>query len=341
MVELTNRERLILRSVINSFILNAAPIGSRTLAKQYNLGLSPATIRNTMADLEDMGLLEQPHTSAGRTPTNFGYRMYVDDLMRQGRLSSRVKETIERTVSDMSVDVKEILRRTSKALGRISNLLGVVMSPKSDEGLLQKIDLSSFSSSRIMVIIALKSGAAKTALLEVNFPVNEDELQQTSALLNQRLYGMQLKRIRSEVAEILRERPLDSAHQLIELIVDNAEPLFKFEEERDFFHTGLKTLLLQPEFTHRDRMRAVVELLENKKVLVHLVSGVQLEEGVRVTIGEENPVQESRELSVLSAAFSIGDDVGTLSVIGPTRMDYPRLWSVVDFTAKTIQKQLN
>ncbi len=340
-MELTPREILILRSVIHSFISDALPVGSRTLSKKSDIDFSPATVRNTMADLEEMGLLEQPHTSAGRIPTDLGYRIYVDDLMSQRRLASDVRQSIERLVSEISFDLKEVMRRTSGMLGNISSLLGVVLSPRYEQSILLKVDLTPYSSSRLMAIVALKSGLAKTVLLEIDFEIDETELQEGCSLLNQRLHGMPLKRIRKDIVEILRERPPNVRNELLDLVVYNSDILFQFEEDEDFFLNGLKTLLEQPEFSQSERVRTIVELFENRKVLIHLVSGLQPEEGVRVTIGGENPVRQSRELSVLTAAFSVGEDVGTVSVIGPTRMDYSRLWSVVDYTAKTIQKQFN
>lgn len=337
-MELSPREQLILRSVIHSFILNAKPVGSRTVGKRNNLNLSPATIRNTMSDLEALGLLEQPHTSAGRVPTDLGYRVYVDSLMDQRRLTPRMKELIDEGLSESHTNLEEILHRSSALLGKLSSLLGVVLSPKFEESILQKIDLTKLSTERLLVILAVKSGMAKTIILELNFSLHDSEMENTCRLLNRRLQGLSLRQIRDEITDRIREVPPDTPKDLITLFVDNADQVFRFEESGVFYHTGLKKLMMQPEFARAEKFRSVIELIEDKNVLVHLLTGVKPEDGVRITIGGENPVKKSRELSVISAAFKLGDNLGTVNIMGPTRMDYSKALSLVDYTAKTLEK---
>ena len=341
MVELNQREQIILRSVIHSYIFNARPVGSRAVCKLYNLDLSPATIRNTMADLEALGLLKQPHTSAGRVPTDLGYRVFVDDLMDRTTLTTRIKEMIEENLSEPSASLEEVLLRSSALLGRLSQLLGVVISPKFERGVLQKIDISRLSTEKLLIILAIKSGIARTILLEIHFSVKDEELEAISRLLNERLVGLSLRQVREQISERVRDFPPDTRKDLITLFIDNADYLFRFEETGGFYHTGLKTLMMQPEFSRSESLRSVIELLEDKKVLVHLLSSVKPEDGVKITIGQENPHRKSRDLSLISAAFTIGDNLGTVNVMGPTRMDYPKVFSLVDFTVRTIQKRLN
>lgn len=337
-MELTNREQIILRSVIHSFIINAKPVGSATVGKQNLLNLSPASIRNTMSDLESIGLLEQPHTSAGRVPTDLGYRIFVDSLMEKSILSPSIREYIDENLNESSSSLEEVLSRSSALLGRLSSLLGVVLSPKFEEGILQRIDLTRLTEDRLLVIIAIKSGLAKTIVLELNFKVEEDDLTETSKLLNQRLTGLNLRQIREEIGDRVREVPSDSNKDLLTLFVGNADQVFYFKDKEDLYHTGLRALLKQPEFEDSEKLRSVIELLEDRKVFVHLLKGVKIGEGVKVSIGSENIVKESKDLSMISTAFKIGKNIGTISIMGPTRMDYSKIYSLVDYTALSIQK---
>ena len=337
-MELTSREQIILQSVIHSFILSAKPVGSTTIGKESRLNLSSASIRNTMADLESLGLLQQPHTSAGRVPTDLGYRVFVDSMMRKSLLSPQIQDYIDENLSESSSSIEEVMSRSSALLGRLSSLLGVVLSPKFEEGILQRIDLARIAEDRLLVIIAIKSGLAKTIVLELNFNVNEENLTETARLLNQRLTGLNLRQIREEISKRVQEVPQDSCKDLLTLFVDNAHQVFHFKDQEDFYHTGLKELVMQPEFENSEKLRSVIELLEDKKVFVHLLKGVKIGEGVKVSIGSENPVKESRDLSMISTAFKIGKNIGTVSIMGPTRMDYSKAFSLVDYTAKSIQK---
>ena len=291
-----------------------------------------------MADLESLGLLQQPHTSAGRVPTDLGYRVFVDSMMRKSLLSPQIQDYIDENLSESSSSIEEVMSRSSALLGRLSSLLGVVLSPKFEEGILQRIDLARIAEDRLLVIIAIKSGLAKTIVLELNFNVNEENLTETARLLNQRLTGLNLRQIREEISKRVQEVPQDSCKDLLTLFVDNAHQVFHFKDQEDFYHTGLKELVMQPEFENSEKLRSVIELLEDKKVFVHLLKGVKIGEGVKVSIGSENPVKESRDLSMISTAFKIGKNIGTVSIMSPTRMDYSKAFSLVDYTAKSIQK---
>lgn len=294
-----------------------------------------------MADLEALGLLQQPHTSAGRIPTDLGYRVFVDKLMDMRTLPQRTREIIEEQISESTSNLEEILQRAAILLGRLSSLLGVVLSPKFEESVLHKIDLTRISTNRLLVILAIKSGSAKTIILELNFSIDDSTIEETNRILNSRLSGLTLKEIKEQISERVRELSPDTCKDLVTLFVDNAESVFHFDETGGFYQTGLKKLILQPEFGESDSLKSVIELLEDKKILIHFLSGLTVEDGVKVTIGEENPVKRGNFLSVVSSAFQVGDNLGTINVVGPTRMDYTKLYSIVDYTAKTIQKRIN
>jgi len=189
--ELTDREKLILREITAQYILTANPIGSRTLSKRLRGRFSAATIRNVMADLEEIGLLDQPHTSAGRVPTELGYRLFVDDLMNRARLTNSEKELLDREITKIgSTDIWNVLEQTAHLLAGISNLLCVVMSPQLQEGILHRIDLIGIGGDKVLVIITLQHGFVRSLLLEVQSNISREEIEWVTAFLNQRLYNM-------------------------------------------------------------------------------------------------------------------------------------------------------
>ena len=341
MFELSSRKRVILRSVVNSFIINANPIGSKALAECCNLGLSPATVRNAMADLEALGLLEQPHTSAGRIPTNLGYRFYVDDLMERRKLLSWERKLIDECIAEVKPNVNDLLQRAAEILGKLSSLLGVVFSSNFKQGILKKIDLTRLSEEKLLVVVTLKLGMVKTILLELTFPLEDYEIEETCRLLNERLSGLPLNRVRREIGQRVRNLPPNSRKDLVTLFVNNADSVFRLDAESDIYFTGFKTLLDQPEFNQTDKVRTVVGLMEDKRVLIHIVGDVRPEDGVKATIGEESQIENSRDLSVISSAFIVGNTIGTVNILGPTRMDYPKLFAVIDYTVKAIDKHFN
>ena len=197
---LSEREQVILRLVVRSFVETAGPVGSRTLARRYPLGLSPASIRNTMSDLEELGYLGHPYTSAGRMPTQRGYRAFVDELMAAPELSPVEKQLIKAKLDQMMGDTEELFRESSRLLSRMSNLLGVVLSPRISTGVLERLDVVPLSSSRVMIVISVRSGLVKTIIFETDVALKRRDLDCVIALLNERLAGLRLEEIRHTFA---------------------------------------------------------------------------------------------------------------------------------------------
>jgi|YelNatPaOPRAMG01_1025707.scaffolds.fasta_scaffold00009_66 heat-inducible transcriptional repressor len=336
-VELTARERLIFESIVQNFIESATPVGSRFLAKKYGLNMSPATVRNVMADLEEKGLIRQPHTSAGRVPTDLGYRVYVDHLMRREKLSPGEKAAIVRSLKTVSRDVEIILDKASRLLGRISSQLGVVLAPRFLEGVLEKIELVPVASRRILVVLTVKSGLVRTVLMEIDSEVPPHRLETTARLLNERLHGLTLKQLKDQIAE--RTRDLDEADRdLVTMFGKTAEEVLRFDTEAHYHVSGTQNILSQPEFSDREKMRKILELLESKEIIIQVLQeGEGEEEGrISITIGEENQEELLRNCSLVTATYRVGSLKGTLGVIGPTRMPYARVVALVDFMAKTL-----
>lgn len=334
-IELTPRERQVFLAVVHGFIQNAEPVGSRYISKHYNLNLSPATIRNVMTDLEEKGLLCQPHTSAGRIPTTQGYRIYVDSLQDRGEaLTPRERRVILEKLRRFSQDVEMIISGAATVLGEISSLLGIVLSPKFKRGKVAKIDLVQLASQKVLLILHVTSGIAKSVIIEIDkqFPV--DFLVDTARVLNERLYGISIE----QLTEGLKDRFLDlseAQRNLIDAIKDSTGRLIAYEPEGDFYFSGAKNVITNPEFDSREKIEKILELLDRKDILVRVMSDHHTN-GVSIIIGEEHTEELMRNCSLITTKYSIEGAEGTLGILGPTRMQYAKIISLVQFMAETL-----
>ncbi|MFN3385259.1 MAG: heat-inducible transcriptional repressor HrcA [Candidatus Thermochlorobacter sp.] len=346
--ELTEREKEVLGLIIQNFILTATPVGSRFLSKRSDLGLSDATIRNVMADLEEEGYITHPHTSAGRVPTDKGYRLYVSSMMRVGTLSQSERAKIDQNIEQIvatAQDSDDILRESSRILGKISRQIGIVLSPKLSKGVFEKLEIVSLSSNKIMVIISIQSGLVKTIVLEAHSNVPRSKLDALAQMLNERLSGLTLEEIRQSFPERIADCADDTG--LIRVFIDSAERLFDNPPDTDRLHVaGTENILAYPEFEKREKIRGIIELIENENVIVHLLEEVgsadasSTIEGVSIRIGKENHDSKMKECSIVTAQYSVGNAVGTVGVIGPTRMDYSKVVRVINYMAKRLSATL-
>ncbi len=345
--ELNEREKEVLELIIQNFILTANPVGSRFLSKHSSLGLSDATIRNVMADLEEEGYITHPHTSAGRIPTDKGYRLYVNDIMRVGQLSqnerNKIDQNIEQLVANCTTQSDDILRMSSKILGQISKQISIVLSPKLSTGVFEKLEMVSLSSSKIMVIISIRSGLVKTIMLEVRADISRQKLDELSQVLNERLSGLTLEEIRQTFAE--RVADYEDTSGLLRIFLDSADKVFDEQPQTERVHiSGKENILAYPEFEQSEKVRSIIELVENEKVIVHLLEesvSTETNDSVTIRIGKENIESKIKECSVVTAQYSVGDTVGTVGVIGPTRMNYAKVVRVIDYIAKRLSQTLS
>lgn len=338
--DLSDREQSVLRHVVHNYIFTAIPVGSRYISRHYESLLSPATIRNVMSDLEESGYLSHPHTSAGRIPTDLGYRYYVDFLMELEKISDEEKRVI-RNHLDRAIDAEELLKDTSKLLGKISNQLSIVTSPHLGTGIFQKLELMQVSSSRLMVLISVQSGIVRTIMLEVGMELQRDVLEQVSRILNERLAGLTLKEIRETFVDRLAEYK-DERTGLIRLFVDSVDQLFDDSKERDKVHiAGTGNLVEHPEFGDPKNFRGIIELIENEEIIVHLLEKHEVpNKDFVITIGAENEVGKAQDCSLVTATYNVNGVTGMVGIMGPTRMNYSKLIPLVDHVAKTIAELL-
>jgi len=330
---LSDRERTILRSIVHNYILTADPVGSRTLSRRYRLSLSPATIRNTMADMEEMGLLAHPHTSAGRIPTSLGYRLYVDDLMQVEELTDSERRAIEATIEGSPQAATDVLDQVTDLLAEVSRMLAFILAPDISAGNLDKVELVKVATGRVMVVIVVAGGLVRTIMLEINSPISDNDVASAGRYINSRLAGMRLADIPARITERLAGDSR-AANAIVRLFLDFPDRIFSLDPRGEVHLGGARQVLQQPEFGDPERFKGIIELIEDRDVIVHLVK--ERPEGVAVTIGEENSRDRLRDFSVITSTYRSGDATGTLGIIGPTRMNYSKLVALVDYTAKLV-----
>jgi len=337
---LNDREQSVLRHVVHNYILTAIPVGSRYISKHYETLLSPASIRNVMSDLEESGYLSHPHTSAGRIPTDLGYRYYVDFLMELEKISEGEKEVIRKQL-DKAIDTEELLRDTSKLLGKISNQLSIVTSPHLASGIFQKLELMQVSSSKLLVLISIQSGIIRTIMLEVGMELKKDVLDQVARILNERLSGLALREIRDTFVDRLSDYK-DERTGLIRLFVDSVDQLFDDSKERERVHiAGTGNLIEHPEFGDPKNFRSVIEMIENEDIIVHLLEKHDIpNKNFVITIGAENEETKAQDYSLVTATYNVNGVSGRVGIMGSTRMNYSKLIPLVDHVAKLIAELL-
>jgi heat-inducible transcriptional repressor len=338
--ELNDREKNILRFIIQQFILTANPVGSRNITKRYDIGFSPATVRNIMSDLEDSGFIDHPHTSAGRIPTDKGYRFYVDSLMDVQKLHSSEIGLINKSLETNLNETDELLKIASNLLSSITHQIACVTYPKLESGIFEKIQIIQLTSSRILVVITIKSGIVKTITLELNSDLKTTQLGPVQQLLNERLSGLSLKEIRETFKERFKDFEEDQ-HPIIRLFVDSVDKIFKDDTrgERALI-TGAKNVIRQPEFENPESFQSVIELIEDQDIIIHLLEKSGENEQVYISIGSENENEKLNEYSFISKKYQLGEISGTLGIVGPKRMEYSKVVAIVDYIAKMISEIL-
>jgi heat-inducible transcriptional repressor len=339
--QLKEREKAILRFIIHQFILTANPVGSRNISKKYNIGLSPASIRNIMADLEDLGYLDHPHTSAGRVPTDKGYRVYVDSLMDPPKLGSEVKSIVNVNLSQAASETEDLLKITSTILSNLTNQLALVTYPKFEQAILEKIQIVKLSSIRILVIVTVQSGLIKTITLEIDADVNEDHLSTVQQFLNERLSGLRFSEIRSTFSDRIKDFNSDTVRPIIRVFVESVDRIFTDISSDKTIISGAKNILSQPEFEDHEQFQSVIELIENKDVIIHILDKNKNQDiDLSISIGKENLDEKLSDYSLITKEYKVGDLKGTLGIMGPKRMDYSKIIAAVVYIAEQLTHEL-
>jgi len=337
---LNARSEYLLKTLIDRYIADGTPVGSRTLAKHAEINVSPATIRNIMADLEELGLIKSPHTSAGRIPTQAGYRMFVDSLVKVRPLESSAREQL-RVELGRDSDPGELATRASGMISKLTNLAGVVMVPRLDEeNRFRQIEFLSLSEKRILVILVTGSGQVLNRVIEVDHVYSPSELVQSSNYFNEIYGGSTLQEVKNALLREIRDDS-ETMQKGIKLAAKVAEQMFSDEPEKGVVVSGEANLMDVPEMEDVRKLRKIFDIFSTKRDLLDLLDRSMKAGGVNIFIGNESGYEGLDDCSVVTAPYSVDDQiVGTIGVVGPTRMAYDRVIPVVDITARLISKLL-
>ena len=341
--QLDERRRDILKRIIRSYISSGEPVGSRTLAKFIDWRLSPATIRNIMADLEEAGYLTQPHTSAGRIPSEKGYRFYVDHLADSGKISKSDERYISRMLAESSTP-EDVMLCASYLLSTISKNVGIVIAPPMASTILKHIEFLDLGDGKLLVILVSTSGSLQRKLIRVTDRYTREELDRAGKYLVQKFAGKTLTQIRNDLLRMMQaERMLFD--RMLSLLRTWGETLETEADLEGIYLQGTSNILSQPEFADVARMRTLFQMFEEKSRLVRILNeciSSNPPEGVRITIGSELGVPNMRDFTLITSSYASNDcTAGFLGIIGPTRMEYERGISLVGYLGRIVGEMIN
>jgi len=339
-MDLDDRNRKVLQAVIDSYIASGLPIGSNVLVKRYDFGVSSATLRNIMAELEELGFLTHPHTSAGRIPTDQGYRYYIDSLISIEQEAEELDDQLRQTPALHGEDLNELMEEASRFLAVLSRCAGVVVAPSEPDAKYRHIEFLRLRGKQVLIIFVTEGGIVQNKLIELDERIRQQDLHRFSAYLDEELEHWTLSEIRERLIEKMREEKI-----LFSQLMDETYRASREVQERDsekVYIGGASQMLESPEFASVERMRSLFKAFEDKYKLLKLLDRSVAAHGIKVFIGSENPFFEMQGCSMVVSSYRTGANVvGTLGVIGPTRMHYKQVIQVVDYTAKLLTKLLD
>lgn len=336
---LTERESEVLRALVHEYITSGKPVGSRTFVQKYSFSISPATMRNIMSDLETMGFLYQPHTSAGRTPTDKGYRFYVDYLLEKYNHNYGAEVEVREDIIGRELQLEKIFFSITRMLSYVSKYAGVMLTPKLDFTVVKRIELVPLDNNEVLLILVTRTGMVINRKVLLSVGVTQDDLYDFSKYLTAELSGYSLYDIRDNVFSELRAVKLQGLNK--ELALDIAQLALNAETESDIHIDGIENLLKIPEMVEKERLDSLLHIIEEKNALRHILENNMNNDGVKTLIGNEIEEAHVVGCSMVTSSYKIGNTrVGVLGVFGPTRMDYDKVVPLVDYTGKAVSTLL-
>lgn len=340
---LDERKLRVLYAIINSYIDSAEPIGSRTISKQYDLGVSSATIRNEMSDLEDLGYLTKPHASAGRIPSDKAYRLYVNGLLQMSKsssdkiISNKIKEILAREAWEM----EELIENSAKVLSAVTSYTALVASPKMRSSKVKHIQLVPIDDMGVLIVLVCNTGMIKNHIYKPEKPISMEQLNIISNLLNDKLKGLSIE-------EMLIQLDKDIFKEIYELknIIDDLIPSISSSVEDlisiDLYSEGVTNILNFPEYKDIEKAKEFISFVENKELILDILSKTSSSEGIDIIIGNENIYAPIKDVSIITATYKVGGKtIGKVGLIGPTRMDYLNLINTIQVFSANITEILN
>ncbi|AMX82842.1 heat-inducible transcriptional repressor HrcA [Geobacillus subterraneus] len=336
---LTDRQLLILQVIIDDFIRSGQPVGSRTLSKKHQITFSSATIRNEMADLEELGYIEKTHISSGRVPSEKGYRYYVDHLLPPQRLTRADIQKIRSVFAERIYELEKLVQKSAQIVSDLTNYTSIALGPAFKESKLKRMQIVPLNEQTAVAIVVTDTGHVENRVVTVPATINAGDLEKMVNILNDRLNGVPLidlkEKIETEVADVLR-RHIHNYDSILNTLIDTLDIP---EEERMFF-AGKANMLNQPEFSDIQKVRPLLNIIEQEKDIYRLLRK-QNQKGVQVSIGRENELSGMENCSLITATYSVGDEpLGTIAILGPTRMEYSRVITVLNRVASDLSAAL-
>lgn len=336
---LTDRQLLILQILIDEYIRNAEPLGSRSISKREDITFSSATIRNELADLEEMGFIEKTHISSGRIPSERGYRFYVDHLLSPVRLANTDLQKIHSLFKNRMSELESLIEHSAKMLSDITKYTSIILGPEVYETKLRHLQIVPISNGTAVLILITDTGHVEKYTVDIPVEMDASELEKTVNILNDRLKGVpfsQLKRKLVDEVEGLLSNNLSNYEKILDFLVH----LFQTEKSDRVYYGGKTNILNQPEFQDVEKVKALYSAIEEYD-LVHQLLHQDDPVGIKVKIGGENLIQEMKNCSLITASYSIGGQhMGTLAILGPTRMEYTRVIGLLDLLSKDLTRVL-
>ncbi|MCR5798641.1 MAG: heat-inducible transcriptional repressor HrcA [Lachnospiraceae bacterium] len=336
-MELSERKRKILQAIIRNYLETGEPVGSRTISKYTDLNLSSATIRNEMADLEEMGYILQPHTSAGRIPSDAGYRLYVDAMMLE---KQKEVDDLKVELLDKEEKLDSLLKQTAKLLATNTNYATLVSSPTLHRNKLKFIQLSKVGGNQLLAVIVAEGNLIKNSILPIDEEIDDENILKLNILLNTHLNGLSIEEINLGMITMMKQQA--GIHSdIIGDVIDAVAAAIHEEDDLEIYTSGTNNIFKYPELSDNQRASELITTFEEKQLLGKLVQDTLADEnntGIQVYIGNESPISEMNDCSIVTATYDLGDGMkGTIGIVGPKRMDYDK---VVD-NLKTVMKQLD
>ncbi|MBU5256799.1 heat-inducible transcriptional repressor HrcA [Tissierella praeacuta] len=340
---LDDRKLKVLYAIINSYVSSAEPIGSRTITKQYDLGVSSATIRNEMSDLEELGYLNKPHSSSGRVPSDKAYRLYVDEILKKKKpkIDLIKKDEIKRILARESREIEQLIQNSAKVLSSITSYTALAISPQLKGSRIKHIQLIPIDNLQILMVLVTNTGVVKNSIFKLNKEIPEEQTVIISNFLNDKLKGLSIDEIGDEISDGIIKEIYD-----YKTIIDGIIPIISQSmddvDNVDLYADGITRILDFPEYRDLEKAKSFISFIEDKDLVVDLLLNNSLSQDIEITIGNENIYDAIKDCSLITTTYKLGDKtIGKIGIIGPTRMDYLALMNIMHLFSVNITEIIN
>jgi len=337
---LDERKLKILQAIITDYIATAEPVGSRTIAKKYDLGISSATIRNEMSDLEEMGFIIQPHASSGRVPSDMGYRLYVDRILKQRKLEEEDKKVVGSMINRNISQIEYLMDETAKLISKMTNYTTIFSEPVVKKTRINKIRFMSLNERELMIIVAAEGNFVRNKIVKVNYMPDDDRLYDISRVISNGLHGQIMENIDPQAVNSLYVE-LNGFDEIVSLTMTFIEEIVEASSKGKLHFSGTNNMLAFPEFSDIEKAKSLFKTLEKSDSLTNLLADSKSNE-MQIYIGNETGIEEMKDCSIVTTTYEFGDNItGTIGILGPTRMDYSQVVSVLNSMLGNIEDVLN